>query len=312
MEHEPSPNLLAVVGHTAAGKTALAVRLARALGGELVSADSRQVYRGMDIGTGKDLGEYLLDGRPLPYHLIDIREAGQKYDLFHFVQDFAAVWEQLRQRGSLPVLCGGSGLYLDAVLSAYQLRAVPRDPELRARLESLDQRQLVELYESMRLPHNHTDYDSRQRLLRAIEIAHHEKEQTGRAEAPRVRPLVLGMRLDRDARRESIARRLRHRLENGLVEEVEGLLRQGVSAEDLIYYGLEYKFAALHLAGQMDRGQMESRLRVAIQQFAKRQMTWFRKMEREGMPIHWLDAARPLDENLAQALDLWRAATRTP
>ena len=286
--------------------------MAAEIGGEVISADSRQVYRRMDIGTGKDLADYTIDGRPIPYHLIDICEPGTKYNLFEYQQDFYDVYQDIRQRGAEPILCGGTGLYIEAVLKGYHLSPVPQNQELRDRLEgcSLDEltRMLTELKaKNGSVMHNTTDVDSCQRAIRAIEIETYNLEHpTPRRELPPVDSIIIGVAIDRELRREKITRRLKARLEEGMVEEVQALLDEGIPAEDLIYYGLEYKFLTEYLTGQTTREEMFARLEIAIHQFAKRQMTWFRGMERRGFHIHWIDATLPMEEKIERIKQLWQ------
>ena len=300
--------MLTILGPTASGKTPLAAALAKKVGGEIISADSRQVYRRMDIGTGKDLGDY--DG--VPYHLIDICEPGTKYNLFQYQQDFFDVYQDIRSRGVLPILCGGTGLYIEAVLKGYKLSPVPQNPELRQQLEgrSLDEltQLLVELKrKNQSTMHNTTDVDSCQRAIRAIEIETYNLEHpVPRRELPAVESIVIGVNIDRELRREKITRRLKSRLEEGMIDEVQALLNEGIAPEDLIYYGLEYKFVTEYLTGQTTYDEMFQRLEIAIHQFAKRQMTWFRGMERRGFHIHWIDATLPTDEKVNMILEQWQ------
>ena len=279
-------DLICILGPTASGKTRRAVQMARELDGEILSGDSRQVYRGMDIGTGKDLAEY----GSVPYHLIDIVDAGEKYNIFQYQHDFERAYRDIVGRGRTPILCGGSGLYIEAATCGYHLPDVPPDPELRARLEQLPDEALIARYEAIRKPHNTTDYDTRQRLIRALEIALYEDAHpvTRTAFLPR-KTKYIGIRVSREDRNARIDRRLRERLDAGLVEEVRGLLDSGLAPEDLLYYGLEYKFVTLYLTGALSYDEMVVRLQTAIHQFAKRQMTWFRGMERKGIPIEWTD-----------------------
>jgi len=292
-------NLLAIIGATATGKTGLAVRLAAELGGEVISADSRQVYRGMDIGTGKDLSEYVHEGKPVAYHLMDVVDAGYRYNLFQYQQDFLKVWADCRQRGVFPVLCGGSGLYVESILKGYRMTPVPENPELRARLAAKSLPELAEILASYRALHNTTDTDTVKRAIRGIEIAEyyrtHEPEEGA---FPEIRALVVGVLFDRETRRLRITERLHARLKAGMVEEVKGLLDRGIAPEDLLYYGLEYKFVTLYLTGKLSYGEMVEQLNTAIHQFAKRQMTWFRKMERAGFDIKWVDGNLSLDEKV--------------
>ena len=301
-------DLLAVIGPTASGKTAFAVRLALALGGEVISADSRQVYRGMDIGTGKDLEEYVVEGQQVPCHLVDIVEAGYKYNVFEYQADFLRVWEDCRRRGVVPVLCGGSGLYVEAVLKGYKLLAVPVNEELRASLEGMPLPELAARLATYKKLHNTTEIDTPKRAIRAIEIEEYYRTHPyEEKDFPQLRPLIVGVEISREVRRERITRRLHERLEQGMVEEVRQLLDSGVAPEDLIYYGLEYKYLTLYLTGKLSYDAMVEQLNVAIHQFAKRQMTWFRKMEREGFEIRWLDAGLPLEERVERVKEWWGA-----
>ena len=324
--------MITILGPTASGKTPVAAALAAALpsapdggiGGEIISADSRQVYRRMDIGTGKDLADYtvtsLLPGRPagvsspieIPYHLIDICEPGTKYNLFQYQQDFFDAYQQIQSRGAVPILCGGTGLYIEAVLKGYQLSPVPQNPELRA---SLDGRRLDELTTMLRelkaktgtVMHNTTDVDSCQRAIRAIEIETYNLENPlPRRELPPVDSLIIGIDIDRELRRQKITRRLKARLDEGMVDEVRRLLDEGIPADDLIYYGLEYKFLTEYIIGHLTYDEMFRQLEIAIHQFAKRQMTWFRGMERRGFTIHWIDATLPTADKIATILRLYQ------
>lgn len=304
-------NLLSIVGPTASGKTALAVQLAAAFRGEVISADSRQVYRGMDIGTGKDLQEYLVNGEIIPFHLIDIVDAGEKYNVFEYQSDFVKAWEDCRQRGVLPVLCGGSGLYVEAVLKGYQLLAVPVNEELRASLNGLSLADLASRLSAYKELHNTTEIDTPKRAIRAIEIEEyyltHPKEEKV---LPEIRSLIVGVDVSREVRRERITARLHERLQHGMVEEVQNLLDSGIAPEDLIYYGLEYKYLTLYLIGRLKYEDMVGQLNVAIHQFAKRQMTWFRKMEREGFEIRWLKGELSMEEKIAQVRNWWEEGNR--
>ena len=298
--------MITILGPTASGKTPLAAALAKQVDGEIISADSRQVYRRMDIGTGKDLADY--DG--VPYHLIDICEPGTKYNLFQYQQDFFDAYEDIRSRGVLPILCGGTGLYIEAVLKGYHLSPVPQNLELRQQLEGRSLDELTQMLKELKAKtgsnmHNTTDVDSCQRAIRAIEIESYNLEHpVPRRELPAVDSLIVGVSIDRELRREKISRRLKARLEEGMLDEVRGLLDSGIPADDLIYYGLEYQFVTEHLIGRLSYDEMFRRLEIAIHQFAKRQMTWFRGMERRGFTIHWVDATLPMEEKVAQILNL--------
>ena len=299
--------MITILGPTASGKTPVAARLAAEIGGEIISADSRQVYRRMDIGTGKDLEDY----GSVPYHLIDICEPGTKYNLFEYQQDFYDVYQQIRSRGAVPILCGGTGLYIEAVLKGYHLSPVPQNQALRDSLEGKSLDELSQMLADLKAKtgsnmHNTTDVDSCQRAIRAIEIETYNLEHpTPRRELPPVDSIIIGIDIDRELRREKITRRLKARLDHGMVEEVRALLDEGIPAEDLIYYGLEYKFLTEYLTGQLSYDEMFQRLEIAIHQFAKRQMTWFRGMERRGFKIHWISATLPMEEKVAQILSLY-------
>ncbi len=309
--------MITILGPTASGKTSVAARLAAEIGGEIVSADSRQVYRRMDIGTGKDLDDYEVKNENgevtnVPYHLIDIREPGTKYNLFEYQQDFYDVYQDIRRRGAVPILCGGTGLYIEAVLKGYKLSPVPQNQELRDSLEGKPLNELTEMLKGLKEKngsnmHNTTDVDSCQRAIRAIEIETYNLEHpTPRRELPPVESLIIGIDIDREERRAKITRRLKARLEEGMVEEVKALLDEGIPADDLIYYGLEYKYLTEYLTGVASYGEMTNRLEIAIHQFAKRQMTWFRGMERRGFKIHWIDAMLPMEEKIEKIKQLWQ------
>ena len=300
--------MITILGPTASGKTPVAARLAAEIGGEVISADSRQVYRRMDIGTGKDLEDY----GSVPYHLIDICEPGTKYNLFEYQQDFYDVYQQIRSRGAVPILCGGTGLYIEAVLKGYKLAPVPQNQALRDSLEGKPLDELTEMLVRLKSQngsnmHNTTDVDSCQRAIRAIEIeTYNLQHPMPKRELPPVDSIIIGIDIDRELRREKITRRLKARLENGMVEEVKALLDEGIPAEDLIYYGLEYKFLTEYLTGQLTYDEMFQRLEIAIHQFAKRQMTWFRGMERRGFNINWINATLPMEEKIDQIKKLWQ------
>lgn len=285
--------MLAVVGPTACGKTSLAVDLALSIdGAEIISADSRQVYRGMDIGTGKDLAEYTRGDVTVPSHLLDIVDAGEKYNLFEFQHDFLKAYEDIKARGAYPVMCGGSGLYVESVLRGYRLLPVPENPDLRVRLEEKSLEELTAILAGYKSLHNNTDTDSKKRAIRAIEIEeYYLNSPVEERSFPQINALVVGVSVDREVRRERISRRLRERLKEGMVEEVRALLDSGLDPEQLIYYGLEYKYLTLYLTGAMGYDDMVRGLEIAIHQFAKRQMTWFRGMEKRGVDIKWVDAS---------------------
>ncbi len=297
--------LITIIGPTASGKTSLAAALAARLDTEIISGDSRQVYRGMDIGTGKDLADYVVEGQQIPYHLIDIRDAGEKYNVFEYQHDFHRAFAEIRAKGKLPILCGGTGMYIEAVLKGYKLLDVPQNPELRESLKGKSLAELEQLLASYKKLHNKTDVDSAQRAIRAIEIEeYYRTESPEQNEYAPIRSLIIGVNIDRELRRERISRRLRARLDEGMVDEVRRILASGVKPEDLIYYGLEYKYLTLYVTGVLSYVEMVSQLEIAIHQFAKRQMTWFRGMERRGFTIHWIDAQLPLPEKVQQIIDL--------
>lgn len=293
-------DLIAIVGPTASGKTTLAVALAKRIGTEIISADSRQLYRGMDIGTGKDLAEYTLDGVAIPYHLIDICPAGYRYNLFEYVRDFNAAYADMKARGKQPLLCGGTGLYVETVLKGYSLPPVPENKALRESLQEKSLDELAEILRGYKTLHNTTDIDTCKRAIRAIEIAEFYSRQEPELLEPRPlrNSLIVGVDIDRELRRAKITRRLHERLKEGMVDEVKSLLDSGIEPESLIYYGLEYKFLTEYIIGHTTYDEMVERLEIAIHQFAKRQMTWFRGMERRGHTIRWIDATIPTDEKV--------------
>jgi tRNA dimethylallyltransferase len=301
--------LIVLLGPTASGKTRLAVQLADKLDAEIISGDSRQVYRGMDIGTGKDLSEYTLKDRHLgdrniPYHLIDIAEAGDKYNVYEYQRDFRKAWESIRSKGKSVVLCGGTGLYIESVLRAYRLVPVPANPELRTVLEQKTLEELTAQLATYRQLHNTTDVDTVKRAVRAIEIEEfYRRNPRVGDDFPSIDALVFGLQLDRGIRRERITARLKARLEEGMVDEVRGLLRQGIPVEDLLYYGLEYKLLSLYITGVLTYEQMFTQLEIAIHQFAKRQMTWFRGMEKRGIQIQWLDALASVEDTIGVMME---------
>lgn len=293
-------DLIAVVGPTASGKTSLAVALAKELGTEIISADSRQVYRRMDLGTGKDLSDYHVEGdRYIPYHLIDIVEPGTKYNVFEYQQDFMKVYEDMKSRELLPVLCGGTGMYVEAILKGFNLVPVPENKALREQLSDKTLQELAEILSSYKNLHNVTDLDTTKRAIRAIEIEEYKRtHQVEERPFPKLNALVVGIDVDRDTRRERITRRLKQRLEDGMLDEIRGLLAEGIPADDLIYYGLEYKFLTQYIIGELSYDDMFRKLEIAIHQFAKRQMTWFRGMEKRGIPIYWLPEKWSMEEKL--------------
>ena len=298
-------DLITILGPTASGKTPLAAALASRLDSEIISADSRQVYRGMDLGTGKDLADYTVAGKTIPYHLIDIVDPGYKYNVFEYQRDFLQSYQSVRERGKLPILCGGTGLYLEAVLKGYRLIPVPENPELRNRLSDKSLDELTRILSSYKKLHNSTDVDTVKRAIRAIEIEEYYLTQDVEERSfPTINSLIIGVDIDRELRREKITRRLKQRLDEGMVDEVRQLIAGGVSPDDLIYYGLEYKYLTLYAIGELTFEEMFHQLEIAIHQFAKRQMTWFRGMERRGFTIHWIDASLPMEQKVDLILDL--------
>lgn len=290
-------DMVTILGPTASGKTEVAVNLAFKLDGEIISADSRQIYREMDLGTGKDLEEYQIDGINVPYHLIDIADAGYQYNVFEFQRDFLKVYQAVKEKGSFPVMCGGSGMYLEAILKGYRLIQVPVNEERRAELQLLSLEALIEILKRYKSINNTSDTENKKRAIRAIEIeefclAHPETDLS----FPKINSLIVGVKYDRDSRRKRITARLEQRLDNGMVDEVKKLLDNGLKPDDLTYYGLEYKYLTLFITGQLTYDEMFTGLNTAIHQFAKRQMTWFRKMERDGFEIKWLDGYMPTNE----------------
>lgn len=298
--------MITILGPTASGKTSLAAALAYEIGGEIISADSRQVYRGMTIGTGKDLDDYSVNGHKIGYHLIDIAEPGDKYNIYEYQRDFHKVYSELMQRNVRPILCGGSGLYIESVLKGYSLSTVPQNPELRQSLSGKTLDELTEILIDLKARnnsnmHNRSDVDTAQRAIRAIEIEMYNLQHPAQnRQFPPVESVIIGVDIDRDSRRKRITERLKERLQHGLVEEVKGLIDSGLSAESLIYYGLEYKFVTEYVIGKLSRDEMFRSLEIAIHQFAKRQMTWFRGMERRGFTINWIDWHLPMADKLEQ------------
>lgn len=297
--------LITVLGPTASGKTPFAAALAERINTEIISADSRQVYRSMDLGTGKDLNEYVVNGKQIPYHLIDICEPGTKYNLFRYQHDFHKAYKSIQDKQKLPILCGGTGMYIEAVLKGFQLLDVPENPELRESLRSKTLEELEAILSTYKTLHNKTDVDSAQRAIRAIEIEEfYRQSQPEKNVYPPIRSLTIGLHIGREERRSKISNRLRVRLQEGMIDEVDSLIRTGVKPEDLIYYGLEYKFLTLHLLGELKLEEMIEKLEIAIHQFAKRQMTWFRGMEKRGIKIHWIEAGLPTEEKIEQTMKL--------
>ena len=304
--------MITVLGPTACGKTRFAVSLAHSLDGEILSGDSRQVYRGMDIGTGKDLSDYTFDGQTIPYHLIDIADPGTKYNVYQFQRDFAIAYNDISKRGKLPILCGGTGLYIESVLRDYRMSFVPENKELRTSLSGKSLDELTSILKSYKVLHNTTDVDSCQRAIRAIEIEEYYDKHPDATDDPDPQTelfrkvyedisrhsIIIGLNIPRDLRRERISQRLKSRLSEGMVDEIKALIDSGIAPDDLIYYGLEYKYVTLYVIGQLSYDEMYSQLEIAIHQFAKRQMTWFRGMERRGLTIHWIDATDDISSNI--------------
>lgn len=300
-------DMITILGPTASGKTTLAAHLAASLQGEIISADSRQIYRRMDLGTGKDLDDYRIDGVQVPYHLIDICEPGTQYNVYEYQKDFKKVWRELQERQVLPVLCGGTGLYLESVLRGYRMDTVPENTPLRESLAGKSLEELTALLSTYKTLHNKTDVDSVKRAIRAIEIAeYYRTHPVDQTEMPPLNSLVIGIDIPRELRRSRISARLKQRLDEGMIDEVRSLLAEGIPADNLIYYGLEYKFLTLHVLGQLSYEEMYHQLEIAIHQFAKRQMTWFRGMERRGVCIHWIDGTQPLEEKVRQIVECYR------
>ena len=294
-------DLITILGPTASGITTLAERLAYEMHTEVISGDSRQVYRRMDLGTGKDLEDYVVEGIQVPYHLIDIVEPGTKYNVFEYQRDFLKVYEELRGEGKVPVLCGGTGLYLESVLRGYRLMPVPENEALRTVLAGKSLEELTEMLKSYKQLHNTTDVDTPKRAIRAIEIEEYYRNHPAEGrDFPSIHALVVGIDIDRETRRRKISERLKQRLEHGMLDEIRDLLSEGIPAENLIYYGLEYKYLTQYVIGELTYEEMYRKLEIAIHQFAKRQMTWFRGMERRGIQIHWLEASSPMEDKVAQ------------
>ncbi|WP_165022803.1 tRNA (adenosine(37)-N6)-dimethylallyltransferase MiaA [Dysgonomonas sp. ZJ279] len=298
---------ITIIGPTASGKTTFACQLAHNLDAEIISGDSRQVYRSMDIGTGKDLDDYIVDGKAIPYHLIDICDAGEKYNIYEYQHDFHKVYTDIKNRNKLPILCGGSGLYIESVLKGYSLANVPENKELRKKYEGKSLSELEEILSTYKALHNKTDVDTAQRAIRAIEIEEYKKDHPlEQNEFPPLNSLIIGVDIDRELRRQKISKRLKDRLEEGMIDEVKAILAKGIVPEDLIYYGLEYKYVTLYILNQLSYQEMFSQLEIAIHQFAKRQMTWFRGMEKRGLHIHWMNAELPIEERIKMVMALMK------
>lgn len=294
-------DLLVIIGPTAVGKTRVAVEVAHQIGGEIISADSRQVYKGLDIGSGKDLQEYSVRGKVIPYHLIDISPVEREYNLFEYQRDFLSAFRNITQKSKKPILCGGTGLYIESVVKGYRLVHAPENITLREDLEEKTDEELTTILSSYKNLHNKTDIEDRGRLIRAIEIAFYEKLNP-QPEFPKLSSTVFGLRLERILIKSRITERLRSRLKNGMIEEVEELVRKGVSLDRLFKLGLEYRYVSMFLLSDLNYNDMFQKLNSSIHAFAKRQMTWFRKMEREGISIHWIDADKPIEEISAEII----------
>ncbi len=292
-------DLVVITGPTATGKTLLAANLAARLGGEVISADSRQVYRGMDLGTGKDLDDFLVDGMMVPFHQIDIADPGYEYNVYEFQRDFLQAYAEIKSRNKKPVLCGGTGLYIEAAIGGYRLQKVPENPALRKKLDTMEMKELVAMLGRLKTLHNITDTTDRERLLRAIEIASHEREhKAGSFDYPEINAKIFGIWFDRPVLRRRITHRLEQRIAEGMVKEVEGLIGQGLKPDQLMFYGLEYRYLTHYVTGKISYDEMFRKLNTAIHQFAKRQVTWFRRMEKKGYDIHWIDGELPLESKI--------------
>ena len=297
--------MITILGPTACGKTSFAVNLANKFGGEIISADSRQVFKGMDIGTGKDLDEYIIDGNKINHHLIDIREPGYEYSVFEFQKDFVDAYKRIEVQNKIPILCGGTGLYIESVLKGYHLSNVPENPILRKSLEPLTDEELTEILKTYISLHNNTDTETRERLIRAIEIQEYQSSNPeSYIEMPTIKSLVIGVVYPRDIVLKRIVQRLEQRLNSGMIDEIQKLLNSGIPSERLIKYGLEYKYVTMYLMGNITYSEMFEKLNIAIRQFAKRQMTWFRRMERNGINIEWIDGQNSMDEKITVAEEL--------
>jgi len=298
-------DIIVITGPTATGKTRLAALVASRLGSGVISADSRQVYRGMDLGTGKDMSDYIVDGKTIPCYLVDIADAGYRYNVYEYQRDFFRVYNEMRSRNLLPVVCGGSGMYVDSIVSGYKLIQVPVNETLRQQLEGKSLEELTAILSGYKRLHNSTDVDTVKRALRAIEIEEYYRSEAAQDfSLPEINPLIVAIMFDRETRRERISQRLRERFANGMAEEVQRLLDAGIHPDDLIYYGLEYKYITLYLIGSMSYDEMFARLETEIHRFAKRQMTWFRGMERRGIKINWIDGSLPENEKVEQVMKM--------
>lgn len=298
-------DFITILGPTASGKTPLAANLASKIDAEIISGDSRQIYRGMDLGTGKDLEDYVVNGVEVPYHLIDIVDPGYKYNVFEFQRDFLDAYNLVKSKGKIPLLCGGTGMYIESVLKGYKLIPVPENKSLREALADKSLDELTAILSKYKKLHNSTDVDTVKRAIRAIEIEeYYIQENVDARPFPKLDSLIVGVEIDRELRREKITRRLHQRLDNGMVDEVRRLIDSGIKPEDLIYYGLEYKFLTLYVIGEISYDEMVAQLETAIHQFAKRQMTWFRGMERRGFTIRWIDATLPMEKKVDAVMSM--------
>ncbi|MGQ1888879.1 tRNA (adenosine(37)-N6)-dimethylallyltransferase MiaA [Thermophagus sp. OGC60D27] len=305
MQKETPYNLIVITGPTASGKTRLAAHLAARINGEIISADSRQVYEKMNLGTGKDYDDYIVNGQKIAGHLLDIRKPGYKYNVYEYQTDFFKVFEEIKSRGKFPIMCGGTGLYIQAVLDQYKMVHVPPNPSLREELQNKSLEELTNILQQFKKLHNTTDTDTKKRAIRSIEIeTYYQSHPEIEVELPKVVPLIVGIAIDRELRRKKITQRLKERLEEGMIEEVKRLIDEGIDPQDLIYYGLEYKYVTLYVTNQITYDQMFERLNIAIHQFAKRQMTWFRGMERKGHKFNWIDATNEIDSNVLKIIDM--------
>ena len=302
-------DLITILGPTASGKTPFAAELALHIDGEIISGDSRQLYRHMDIGTGKDVKEYTIDGTTINHHLIDIRDPGEKYTLFDFMEDFHDAYKDIIARKKKPILCGGTGLYIESVIKGYDLKDVPKNPQLREELQNKSLEELTAILAQLKELHNRTDIENKRRAIRAIEIATYQNKQSSSQKLYHpIDSVIIGVSIDRDMRRKKISSRLQKRLEEGMIDEVRSILSMGIAPDDLIYYGLEYKYVTQHVIGELTYAEMFTRLETAIHQFAKRQMTWFRGMERRGLKINWIDALLPMEQKVERALEIIKEA----
>jgi len=298
-------NIITILGPTAGGKTSVATNLAYKIDAEIISGDSRQIYRGMDLGTGKDLNEYIINNQQIKFHLIDIVDAGYKYNLFEFQKDFFKAYADIIEKQKLPIFCGGTGLYLESIIDNYNILEVPENTELRNQLILKEKDELEQMLISMKSVHNKSDFDTKKRTIRAIEIeTYYQTNPRKQIEYPKINSLTIGIKYEREIQRKRITERLKQRLQDGMIDEVKTLIDKGVPADTLIYYGLEYKFITQYLLNQITYNQMFELLNIAIHQFQKRQMTWFRKMEKDGINIYWLDGYMDLDKKINKIIEI--------